>query len=274
MTGDRIWPLARRAVLLLFLLWCLFPLYWMLVTALKKPVDVAAIPPLWVFTPTWTNFLSVWHNQAIWGYFSNSSIVAVGSTLLSLAFGIPVAYVLARHRFRGRDDFDFWVLSTRMAPPVATLIPFFVLYKNLGLLDTHLGLIIVHVGMNLAIVIWVLKSFFAELPESLEEAAFVDGAAHWTAFTRVILPLSWPGIVSTGILAFIFSWNEYLFALALTNYRAKTVPLGIQSSFIGYQEIRWGELAASSIFMLIPVLIVVLLFQRQLIRGLTFGAVK
>jgi len=186
---------------------------------------------------------------------------------------VPTAYVLARHHFKGRADYDFWILSTRMAPPVAMLIPFFILYRGLNLQDTHLGLIVAHVAQNLAIIIWVMKGFFGDLPAELEEASLVDGGGPWQAFRSIMLPLALPGIGATAILAFLFSWNEFLFALVLTNNDARTAPVGLQA-FIGYQEVQWGALSASATVMLLPVVVVLVLFQRQIVRGLTFGAVR
>jgi multiple sugar transport system permease protein len=263
----------RRVVLLVFALWCLFPIYWILSTSLKTTVDALAIPPRWLFTPIFDNYAEVFSGSDVGKYFTNSVIVGLGSTFIGLLVGVPASYVLARYNFRRRADFDFWILSTRMTPPVAMLIPFFVMYRTVGLQDTHLGLMLAHVGQNLAIIIWVLKGFFNDLPKEIEEAALVDGCDYWTAFRRVVLPLALPGIGATGILAFLFSWNEFLFALVLTDTQVRTVPVGLYS-FVGYQQIEWGQLSASAMLMLLPVLAFVLLFQRQLIRGLTLGAVR
>lgn len=263
----------RRAVLLLFALWCIFPIYWIAMTSFKKAVDAVAKPPTWFFVPTLENYVKVLTTSEVLGFFRNSIIVGLGATALGLLVGVPAAYILARHDFKRRPDYDFWVLSTRMTPPVAMLIPFFIMYRALGLQDTHLGLIIVHISQNLVIIIWIMKGFFSDLPAELEEAGLIDGCTYGQAFRRIILPLSWPGIAATGILSFLFSWNEFLFAQVLTDNRARTVPVGLYT-FIGYQEILWGELSASAMIMLLPVLVFVLLFQRQLIRGLTFGAVR
>lgn len=139
--------------------------------------------------------------------------------------GTPAAYILARYSFRGRGDFGFWLLSSRMTPPVAMLIPFFVLYYQLGLLDTHLGLILAHVTLNLSIVVWLLRGFFSELPREIEEAASLDGDNHFQVFARITLPLAMPGLISVGILIFLLSWNEFLFALVLGDSAVRTVPV-------------------------------------------------
>ncbi len=267
----RIW--VPRLILYVFAIWCLFPLYWIAVTALKTRLLVLARPPVFWFDLTLENFTKVIHNPDIWSYFLSSSIVATGSSLLGLLIGAPTAYILARYQFRGRSDLGFWLLSTRMTPPVAMLIPFFVMYYRLGLLDTHIGLILIHVMLNLSIVVWLLRGFFAELPREIEEASALDGDSYFQTFTRITLPLAMPGLISVGILVFLLSWNEFLFALVLGDSTVRTVPVGLYG-FIGYQTIAWGELSASAILLIIPIIIFILVFQRHLIRGLTMGAYR
>ena len=269
----RLAPALRRTILWLFAIWCLFPVYWLVTMSLKLPVDASARNPKLIFKPIVDNYVSVVQDEKIWGYFLHSSIVALGSTAIALLIGIPAAYVLARYRFPGNADYGFWVLTTRMTPPVAVLIPFFVMYVKTGLIGTHLGLIIAHVALNLSIVVWLMKGFFEDLPGALEEAALVDGATPWQAFAHICLPVALPGIAAVAILSFLFSWNEFLFSLVLAGSSLKTVPIGLYG-FIGYQQIRWGELSASAVLMLAPVLLFVGVFQRQLIRGLTMGAIK
>lgn len=264
---------GRRLILVLFAVWCLFPLYWMIGTALKREVDALAYPPSFVFRPTLQNYRAVIGDPKITEFFKNSSIVGLGSTAIGLLVGVPTAYVLGRHEFRGRRDYDFWVLSTRMAPPVAMLVPFFILFRQLHLTDSLRGLMIAHVSQNLAIIIWVMKGFFSDLPAELEEAALVDGGSYWRAFRQIILPLTVPGIAATGVLAFLFSWNEFLFATVLSGTHTRTAPVGLYT-FVGFQSIDWGQLSASASIMLVPVFVLLVAFQRQLIRGLTFGAVR
>lgn len=263
----------RKMLLWGFAIWCLFPIYWLFLTSLKKPIDVAARPPKFVFPPVVQNYTDVLNDPSIWSLFGASTIVALGSTAIVLMIGTPTAYVLARYRFRGNADFGFWILTTRMTPPVAVLIPFFIMYVQTGMLDTYLGLIIAHVALNLSIVVWLMKGFFEDLPPEFEEAAFMDGASYFQAFYQICLPVALPGIAASGILAFLFSWNEFLFALVLADSQVRTVPVGLYG-FVGYQQIQWGSLSAAAILMLLPVLAFVALFQRQLIRGLTMGAIK
>lgn len=265
-------PWLRRLVLWAFALWCLFPIWWLVTMSLKRQVDAIARRPRFLFTPIWDNYLAVLGQGEVWGYFTSSLIVAGGSTALALALGVPTAYALARYRFRGSADFGFWILSTRMTPPVAMLIPFFVLYVQTGLIDSYAGLIIAHVAINLSIVVWLMKGFFEDLPDELEEAAFMDGATAFQAFRQICLPTALPGIAAVGILAFLFSWNEFLFTLVLAD-GIRTVPVGLYA-FVGYQQIQWGQLSAATVLMLAPVMAFVLVFQRQLVRGLSLGAVK
>ncbi len=241
--------------------------------SLKTPVEAASRNPTFIFRPILDNYRAVVTDAAIWGYFTDSLVVALGSTALVLAVGVPAAYALGRYRFGGSADFGFWVLSTRMTPPVAVLIPFYVLYVETGLVDSRIGLIVAHVALNLSIAVWLMKGFFEDLPPELEEAAMMDGATRFRAFREVVIPVAMPGIAAVAILCFLFSWNEFLFSLVLAGSTVRTVPLGLYS-FIGYQQIDWGSLSAGAMLMLAPVLLILFLFGRQLLRGLTMGAVK
>jgi multiple sugar transport system permease protein len=270
--GRALTPWGRRLVLWAFALWCLFPIYWLATMSLKQQVDAMARPPLFVFVPVWDNYAQVLRSPEVWSYLLNSTVVALGATALGLALGVPTAYVLSRYRFRGAADYGFWILSTRMTPPVAMLIPFFILYVETGLIDTYPGLIMAHVALNLSIVVWLMKGFFDDLPPEIEEAAFMDGATYFQAFRQIALPVALPGIGAVAILSFLFSWNEFLFSLVLAD-DIRTAPVGLHG-FVGYQRVNWGELAASAMLLLAPVLAFVFVFQKQLVRGLTNGAVK
>ena len=265
---------ARRCSLAVFAVWSIFPVYWLVAMSLKQDREVLSRRPrIFFFEYQFDNYAEVIVDPNTLSYFLNSAIVALGSTALSLAIGVPAAYVISRYRFRGATDFAFWILTTRMAPPVAVLIPFFVMYVTLGLNDTHIGLVFAHVALNLAIVVWLLRGFFEDLPFELEEAAFMDGATHFQAFRQISLPLAAPGIGAVGILSFLFSWNEFLFALVLADEAVRTVPVGIYG-FVGFQTIAWGNLSASAVLMILPVVLFITVFQRSLIRGLTLGTVK
>ncbi|MES2531193.1 MAG: carbohydrate ABC transporter permease [Pseudomonadota bacterium] len=263
----------RRIVLWAFALWCVFPIYWLLNTSLKSAVDATAFPPTFIFWPTLSNYAHVLADSKVLGFLGNSLVIALGTVFAGLLIGAPAAYVLARHRFRANAGIAFWILATRFTPPIAMLIPFFVVFYKLGLLGTHLGLIIAHTGLNLAMIVWIMRGFFQDLPRDLEEAAFIDGAGYFETFVKVILPLAWPGIAAVAILTFLSSWNEFLFAMVLGGSDMMTVPVGIYA-YIGFEQIEWGNLSAAAMLMLAPVIAFILLFQRQLIRGLTLGAVK
>ena len=263
----------RRLALYIFAIWSFFPLYWLLNTSFKTSKDALARPPTFIFKPILKNYLDVIQNNEVWGYFVDSLIVALGTTFFGLLIGIPAAYVLARFKFKGNADFGFWILSTRMTPPIAMLIPFFIMYLKLGILDTHLGLIIAHVGLNLSIIVWLMRGFYEEIPMEIEEASYVDGSSFFQTFYKIAVPLSLPGISAVGIITFLFSWNEFLFALVLGDSVVRTSPVGLYG-FVGYQQIYWGQLSASASLLLIPVLFFVFLFQKPLITGLTFGSFK
>jgi multiple sugar transport system permease protein len=261
------------AILIIYAVWCLFPVYWLVATSLKTEIEVVANPPSFVFTPTFKNYIQVLTDPAVLGFLKNSLIVGLGTTVFGLLIGVPAAYVLGRFRFRGSHDLAFWILSTRFTPPMAMLIPFFVIFYRTGLLGTHAGLIIAHLGVNLSMIIWLMRSFFRELPRELEDASSVDGASQLQTFFLVMLPIAKPGVAAVAILTFLFSWNEFLFSLVLGSNSVTTIPVGLYK-FIGYQQIDWGKLSAGAVLMIVPVISFVLLLQRHLIRGLTFGAVK
>jgi multiple sugar transport system permease protein len=256
--------------MLVFAAWSVFPIYWMFTMSLKNGPDALAMPPKWLFTPTFGNFQAVLADADFERFFLNSLLTCAGATAVALMVGTPAAYVLARFSFKGRKSFDFWILSTRMGPAVATLIPFFLLFRAVRLLDSIIGLITVYLSLNLPLVIWMMKSFFLDVPKELEEAAMVDGCGYWGAFLRTVLPVTLTGMAATAILSFLFSWNEFMFALVLTGPKAKTAPVALYN-FVSYQEINWTQLSAAGGILLIPVLIFVIIVQRDLVRGMTMG---
>lgn len=260
-------------ILIIIAILFLFPILWAFLMSLKTRVDALAMPPKWLFSPTVENYTKVWGDSNFLAYAKNSLIIATASTSLGLVLGVPAAYVLARHRFKGQRFLLLGILSTRMIPPVAFLIPFFIIFSRLNLNDTHIAVIIVHLTFILGYVIWLMRSYFIDIPKEIEEAALVDGAGTWQTFTRVVLPISAPGLSTAAIFSFIFSWNEFLFAMTLTTVKAKTLTLGVYS-WVAYEEIMWGELMAASMIAIIPVIIVYAFVQKALVRGITMGAVK
>jgi len=239
----------------------------------KEKVDALAMPPKWIFNPTLSNYLYAILSRGFIRFYFNSILIGLTSTILVLAIAIPSAYTLSRLDFKGKKDLGFWILTTRMAPPVGILIPYFLIFRKLGLIDTRISIIVMHVAINLPLSIWILKGFFKEVPGEMEEAAFIDGSSRWGAFFRVILPLTAPGIGATSILCFILSWNELMFALTLSGTHSKTVPVALYN-FIAYLEIHWGPLMAASTLILLPVMIFFIIVQKQLVKGLTFGALR
>lgn len=260
-------------VLVIILIVALFPIFWMFSMSLKTKVDALSMPPKWLFVPTFKNYAEVLTEKYFGRYFINSIIISGVSTLMVLSIGLPAAYTLTRMRVKGKQHLNFWILSTRMAPPVAVLIPYFIIFRTLNLLDTRLSIIIMHIGFNLPLSIWIMEGFFKDIPKELEEAAFIDGCSRWRTFFQIMLPAVAGGVSAAAILCFLFSWNELMYALTLSGRLSRTITASMYN-FISYQEILWGPLCASGMIILIPVLIFVIVVQKQLVQGLTLGAIK
>ena len=203
----------------------------------------------------------------------DSVVIAVCSTVLAVSVATLAAYALSRMRFDGQHHFVFWILSTRMMPPVAVAIPMFFIYKQFGLLDTYTGVILVHALMNLPLAVLLLKSFFDDIPVEIDEAALIDGASRWLIFRRIVAPMALGGVAATAVLCFIFSWTEFLFVLTLTQTGLKTVPV-VSSTFVTSTGTAWGNMAALGVGAMIPAFIFILLVQKNLVRGLTLGSLK
>ena len=252
-----------------------FPVYWLISTSLKPGIESATNPPTYIPSRlVFDNYVAVLKSENI-KFLRNSLIVAVASTFLTTIMGAMAAYALSKTyiAFWIRRALMLWILVTRIFPPITTAIPYYVIIKNLGLADTHAALIITYVSYGLPFVIWLMLGFFQDLPADIEKAAIVDGCSMWQRFRQVVLPLTLPGLAVTAIFAFIYSWNEFLYASILTSFTAKTLPVVI-STFISDQYLRWGEMSAMGSMMIIPVMIFALATQKYLVRGLTFGAVK
>ena len=258
--------LAATAILVVIL----SPFLWLLQLSFRPASD--ALGYNLSFTPTLQNYVELWKGLFP-GSFVNSLIVSLSSTALALLIGAPAAYVLARWRFPFRGAIGMWILVTRMAPPIAFTIPFFLAYRHIGLLDTSAGLILVYLTFNLALVIWMMQPFFSAVPVQLEEAAWIDGCSVWKAFWTIMLPLAAPGLAATAVLCFIFSWNDFFYALILTRTNAITAPVAIVN-FMQYEGWEWGKIAASGTLVMLPVVAFTILVRRHLIHGLTAGGVK
>lgn len=261
---------ARSIAVIALLLVLLFPFIWLVQLAFRPALDV--FDDSLLFTPSLSAFSDLLHGNFMRS-FSNSLWVSTLSTGLSLIIGVPAAYALTRWKFRGRERVALWILATRMAPPIAFTIPFFLAYRWLGLQDTIAGLVIVYLTFNLAIVIWLMQTFFESVPVALEEAAYIDGCGVWQAFWRVTLPLAAPGLAATAVLCFIFSWNDFFYALILTRTNAITAPVAIVN-FLQYEGWEWTKVAAAGTLVMLPVVVFTVLVRTYLVRGLTAGGLK
>lgn len=272
-------PVQRRALwaegllLLLILLFCIFPFYWMVTTSLKTQIVALQSPPAWFFTPTLANYWEVLFEDRVGASLINSIIVAVCTTTLAVVLGTPAAYALARFEFRGKTDLWFWFITNRFVSPVVLAFPVFLISRELGLRDTHLALILMYLTFTLPIVIWICTDQFRSIPRELDEAAMLEGASQWRIFRSICLPLAMPGVAVSSILSFIFSWNELLFAYILAPKAAKTAPAMAVTFMEGY-DVPYGKIMATSTLIVIPVLIFALIASKHLVRGLTMGAVK
>ena len=263
---------SAHVVRITLLLFTLLPVLWLLQMSFKTGVDAFRMPPLLIFTPTFENYLGLLQERFP-KFFMNSVVVSLTTTALSMLLGVPAAYAMARARFRGSAGLRLWILFTRMVPPIAVALPFFLMVRTVGLLDTRLGLVIVYLTFNLGLVVWTMEVFFAGIPPSLEEAARIDGASVLRIFLKVSLPLSAPGLATTAILCFLFSWNDFFFSLVLTRTQAMTAPVGI-INFLNYEGWEWGKIAAGGTVVMLPVILFALLVRRYLISGLLTGAVR
>lgn len=269
--------------ILLLVVWTVFPFAWILLTSLKQPLDVIAAPPKIVFSPTIDNYLGIFIRKQKGQYasarpdfprfFVNSIVISCGAVLLSFLAGVPASYALARFQFRFKEHLAFLFMSFRFAPFIAFLIPLYILFQRLGLYNTYSGLIFAYQLISLPFTVWMLRSFFMEIPTEIEEAAKIDGCSWWGVLTRVILPLSLPGMAVTLILGFMFCWNAFNYPLMLAGRQTFPVTVGA-IQFISYEEVLWGQMAAASLVAVVPQLILSLFVQKYIVRGLTMGAVR
>lgn len=292
--GHRVrWWAGRIAIYAVLLTWtfiCLFPIYWTLTTSFKLAPDVMKgnLAPWWDFTPRWKGWESLGISPRLIGQestvreeflkrFWNSTVTAVCASLLAVILGSMTAYGLSRFRYRfgfmRNPDISFFFLSQLILPPVVLALPFLVLYRELALLDTQIGLILLYTLTVLPIVIWIMRDQFQSIPVELEEAALVDGLSVWGAFVTIILPLALPGMVAAFVLSLVLTWNEYFFAALLTSTDAKTLPVMVASQ-TGSQGINWWSMAALSSAAIIPLIAVGIVLERYIIRGMAAGAVK
>ncbi len=305
---PRIATMVRAIIAVIIAFIMLIPVFWMGLTAFKSRPDAVSVPPTLLFQPTlegfvslltdrrqltaaelqeyqarddlnWADELTLLRGQVIIGQSQfprqllNSLIISAASTFFSVTFGVLAAYAFSRFQIPGKDDLLFFILSQRMLPAVVVTIPIFLMYKEIGLHDTHFGMILLYTSFNLSFSVWLLKGFIDEIPREYEEAALVDGYTRLQAFRKVVLPQAVTGIAATTVFALIFSWNEYAFALMLTSNNARTAPPSIPE-VLGTGGIEWAAIAAGSLAFLIPVVIVTFALRKHLLRGVTFGAIR
>lgn len=262
----------------------LFPFYWLFTTSFKTQLHVARGPryiPFVDYQPTteWWEYLFDEQGDTTIRHFRNSLIAASGSTILSVLFGSMAGYGLSRFRYYWKrlgwrnDNIAFWIISQRFLPPALFVVPFLMFYAAVGLVDTHIGLIIAYTMFNVPFAVWIMRDFFNHLPTDLEDSARVDGATRWQAFVRIVMPLSAPGLVSVAIFSFVFSWNEFLYALMLTNFDAITMPVLIAGQN-NTRGIQWWFISALALTAVAPVVLMGLLLERFITRGLVAGAIR
>ncbi|HWO22273.1 MAG TPA: carbohydrate ABC transporter permease [Kofleriaceae bacterium] len=272
-SGSRAWRGVAIGAVLVIIVVALTPYIWMFLTSFKNRLEVQADKPVWTFSPTFEHYGGVFIDKKYLPLVWNSVFIATGTTILSLLIGVPAAYVFARSRFRGKEDLFFFFLTTRMAPAISVVVPMYLLFNKLGLLDTRVVVVLAHSTFNLSLVVWMMRGFFADIPPQMDEAAQLDGHTRAGAFVRVILPLAAPGIAATAVLCFIMSWNEFLYAFILASFESRTLTVGIPGLVTPHGTL-WGQVAAVAVVATLPIILFTIVVQRHLVRGLTFGAVK
>jgi multiple sugar transport system permease protein len=261
------------ALLIVILLWTLVPIGWMLISSFKSLTDVLSPTPLLMFEPTLANYIGlVSGGNNVLTYFRSSVLAAGISTIIATTLGCLAGYGLARGNFRAKKHLAFWIISTRMAPIAAVILPLFIGFTYLHLINTVWGLVVAYLSFNLSFAIWIMNAFFEDLPPGIEEAARMDGATNWQTFWRIALPMTTPGIVTTAILCLVFSWNDYAFAVTFAGPGSQTLPVAA-SQLITQTGVDWGQLTAIGTVVALPMVLVGLAVRRYLVRGLTLGAV-
>jgi multiple sugar transport system permease protein len=271
--GPQGFSIGHFLLLLLVVIVCVFPFYWMVTTSFKEQAAILSPIPQLFFHPTLGNYTTAFQKFDIGASLVNSMIVALSTTAISLILGTPAAYAIARFDFKGKRDLWFWFISNRMISPIVVALPFFLIARQFRLLDTQLVLILIYLTFNVPIVVWICADQFRNIPKELDEAATLEGYSSFGIFWRIALPLAAPGIAVSAIFSFIFSWNELLYALVLTRTNAKTAPV-VATSFLSGYELPWGQIMATGTLVALPVIIFSIIVSRQLVRGLTMGAIK
>jgi multiple sugar transport system permease protein len=264
---------AKHAVLGAAAFIGLIPFLLVFVTSIKPPRDAIAMPPRWIFPPTLVNYAVLLKNMGFVRTIVNSLVIAGSSTILSTGAGILAGYAFARFKFRGRGIISSLILFLRLVPPIVFIIPYFLIWKTLGLSDTYISMILMYMSLCLPLLVWMMRSFFIDIPVEIEEAALVDGCSRWKTLRLILIPAVLPGVLASSTLAFISLWNEFMLALINTGRRTRTLPIEIYNS-IGYYSLDWGKLSSTAVLAIIPAVLFIALTQKYIVRGLTMGAVK
>lgn len=280
---QRLIDILLNIVLIIYFIAILFPLYWVFTLAFKTQIEILSWPPTFIFTPTLDNFRNLLTGLVggtvgkttvnFIGNFTNSLIISIGAVGLSLLVGVPATYAIARLNFKFKEGLAFTILSFRFAPELMVIIPVYIFFQRLGLLDTYSGMIWVYQLITLPMIVWILRGYIEDVSRELEEACRIDGYSQWRTFFKVVLPLIRPGIAASSLLAFIYAWNNFVFAVLLGGSRTAPVTVGAMQ-FISADALRYGEMAASIVLAALPALLLAIYSQKHLIRGLSLGAVK
>ena len=269
----RINDILALVALVAYTAFALFPLFWIFLMSIKKPVDIIATPPKFIFSPTFENYADVLSRPDFLQPFKNSVIVTFGALFVSVIISLPAAYALARMNFRFKEDLAFSFLSLRFAPELIVLLPLFVIYQSFGLYDTYIGLILVYQLITFPLMVWMMRSFLEDVPKELEEAVQMDGGTWFTGFRMIVTRIALPGLAASCVLSFVYAWNHFVFALVLACRDTQVITAGLLQ-FISFEQIQWGSMAAGVMLAIIPEFIVAVFALRYMIRGLTAGTVK
>jgi multiple sugar transport system permease protein len=264
------------AVLILFvlLIWTMFPIYYLFITSVKPAKQLFETPPRMITKPTLSTYNDILVEKKFYRFFVNSFVIAVSATVLALVLGALAAFAFSQWKFRAKEGVFFLSLIGRMFPPFTTLIPIYMMIKYARLMDTHIALILIYIAFLLPLVLLILREFFSNVPKELCECARIDGCSHFQIFTRMVVPLSINGILAAGVLCFANAWNEFIFALVLTSFRAKTAPVALGTFVEGEGMVQWGQLGVLGMCTILPTILFMVFLQKFLVRGLTMGALK
>ncbi|MGA0614960.1 carbohydrate ABC transporter permease [Paracoccus sp. KR1-242] len=270
----RLRTVALAAITLIFLLAWAFPIFWSVLNSFKSETDVLAYPPKLIFEPTLKAYREVlWGSQSILPNLWSSVVISVGTTVITMILAVPAAYALARLRLPGKRFSGFYILATQMLPPVGIIIPYFIVLRGIGWIDSYQGIILIYLSFSLPFAIWLMVSYFEDIPLEMEEAAAVDGASRLVTLWRIIIPQAKGGIAVTVVFVFLNAWNEFLFAVVLSGNTVRPVTIAM-FNFVSVEQTLWAQLAAVSVIAMLPVVILGVAAQSQIVKGLTVGAVK